>query len=422
MCVSTWQKGDLGNWTSLIRKFNLSLDYESQLNASLQYELQLLSESEFLYDIYRYSEAPIWTIGLIGHSFSLLTLFSSSSMRTPSFLYHKVLTIVEFVYIVGCFVQKLIDLGYNVDTHPETGQVYWGLFPALYTATIRTAISSVSGYLIWYTTLLIAFDRLCAINLPQCYHHINNKRFALLSVTISALLSVFLNSWTTVLEGVVECKSASPNGTQIWRKVMSFTLLSTHICSIKERKDHLYVRLAQIAKIYNGGIRVSYALILLVVTFLVIFSYRRQQSRMRKLRRMPKRQRRKDNNLYCLLLSVVFLAFVQVIPREVSRILEFLYPKWETVDRIDCDPTLEAHRRLHLLQILYYGHVWMRQIANMATFVNRSLNFYLYILFNRTFRIEFKRILHMSTETDHLKATKSYVTSQYGFNSIYTPY
>jgi len=42
--------------------------------------------------------------------------------------------------------------------------------------------------------------------------------------------------------------------------------------------------------------------------------------------------------------------------------------------------------------------------------------------FNRTFRVEFRRIMHLSNGSEEAKPANPYVTSQFGYTSTYTPY
>ena len=106
-----------------------------------------------------------------------------------------------------------------------------------------------------------------------------------------------------------------------------------------------------------------------------------------------KLQERKEKTLFYLLLFVTLLTFIQVIPREVRRILELLYPYANLREKIDNpESLLPLGERFRLLRILYYGHIWTKIWGNLCTFINRSCNFYLYFLFNSAFR---KEVIHV---------------------------
>ena len=261
----------------------------------IEYEKTLVERSSYLLNIYTYSETPILCLGVIGHSLSLLTLFKSPHMQTPSFLYHKLMTACELLYVLNCFVQTFLDARYGDTANVDQG--YSDYTAAIYLAIVNRIVGSVTGYVILYMILLIAFDRLLALHFYAWYRDARNKRrFAIGSITIAIVLSCVLNSWASAFENVVVEICGVADGDSSRTDDEGASSLDFVHCEPNETYNvrlykidvrsspKIYLRLRAVKDLYNSVIRIAYPIILTVVTIAVIHEFLVQRRRRRKLR------------------------------------------------------------------------------------------------------------------------------------------
>lgn len=343
-----------------------------------EYERFLESQTLFLVNFYKQAGLPLLIMGIFGHLISLVTLFKSSEMQTPSFLYHKALTLAELTYCVNCVIQDLVNVVAKVK---HTSDTYNTFFAALYSASFSRIVSSVTGYLILYMTLMIATDRLFAINFKVKYMSMNKRRFGFGAILITLLVSILLNSWASPIEYSYKLvgKSEANHSGPLY-----------HQYALKVRNEpKLYVKLRKIKNIYNSVIRISYPIALVLITLAVVGGFlvqRRKRQRLLNNVNANNRVLRRNQNLFYLLILICLLAIIQVAPTETRRILELLYPMAECRKAMDDQVKMPLAERLKLMAIYMYGHVWTKILSNLCTFLSRSLSFYVYFCFNTSFR------------------------------------
>lgn len=338
---------------------------------------ELIVQTAILITWYKSTEVPLATIGILGHVLSICTLVFSPTMQTSSFLYHKILTLSEFSFCLNAVIQALVGRNFALDRNSLTYATYESAF---YLACISRAISSVSGYTTLYMTLLIANDRLFAVVLSTQYYRIKTKKFAYCGITVAALLATFVHSWSSVIEYSVRSVAKSS------KRNLTYSGYQTVLRSTPQA----YITLRDVKNVYNSIIRFSYPIVLATLTVAVILGFWHQH-RLRNSLQNRRKLSKRDLNLFSLLLSLVFLAFLQVIPSELKRIFDVFYHK-SAINRTIEDSSLSYETRLEALEFSFYGLVWTKVFANFATYINRSFNFYLYFCFNGAFRTEFLKI------------------------------
>lgn len=338
-----------------------------------RYENMLHGKTATLINFYNHSGLPIVIFGTIGHLISLTALFTSTEMQTPSFLYHKSLTVAELSYCANCIVQAVINDYFKIGFDR-----YNNYAATLYTTCISRIISSVTGYLVLYMTLLIALDRLFVINFKTKHLATNTRKFVLSAIFVTFVVSFFINSWSSAVEYVFVEISKAKNSTNG---------LSYHL--FPRNSPQVFVKWKRVKNIYNSVIRIAYPFALVLITSAVVWGFIRQRTR----QRVPWKSRafRRNNSLFSLLIVTCLLAFVQVIPTETRRILELLYPQADC-NRSMGNPRISLDEKMKLKAILIYGHLWTKVTANLCTFFSRSLSFYVYFCFNGLFRTAVIRI------------------------------
>lgn len=160
-------------------------------------------------------------------------------------------------------------------------------------------------------------------------------------------------------------------------------------------KYGLYYDVNLVKEMYNSAIRVAYPCVLLFFTILVILGFVRLARKREELHRnsfRTRQERRRERSLFCLMIAVVVLTFVQVIPREMRRIIENFYPLNELSKKIEVPELLTLNEAISTMNLMVL-HSYMAYAANMASSLDRSLKFYLYFGFNKQFRKETLNVL-----------------------------
>lgn len=355
------------------------MDNFSDFNESIylrEYERKLHQQSHTLYAIYSNAEIPILSIGVVGHLLNLVTLYRSRDMQTPSFLYHKTLALTELIYCVNCIAQIVVNLLCKV-----ASETYSTAGATVYSSLISRMISSITGYQILYMTLCIASDRYFAINCHHIYRRWNNTKTALCVISMTLIISSAVHSWSSAIEFTFKSVHLSlENATTIAYRMSP------------RSSPPLYMKLRNVKNVYNSVVRIAYPAVLLCLTLAVVRGFLSQRKKRRKMSKVNRRARSRETNLFYLLILICVLAFIQVIPTEGRRILEFLHP-FNEYKRAMMNETLSLEQKIYVRNIFYYGHSWGKLLANMCTFINRSISFYLYFCFNNAFRDAVVKVL-----------------------------
>lgn len=343
--------------------------------------------------VYKYLALLIMSVGLLGNSLWLFTLHRSYALRTPHFLYYKALTLAEWVYCVEFFVDQILERCCSSPFGMGTFSSYAAAFVSYIWS--RT-VFAVTGYMASYALMAITVDRFLAIWRCTWYQVLSNsrkRRFALKYIAISFILSVTVHSWFAIAgRKVVPLQFQTDITSFLALKYDDPFLVGEYNSTTYE--PPFYAKLIKIMNIYNLIFRVVHPLIILSMTVAVIVGYRRHILRRAIRRHDIRRLRPSQHNLVALMLIVVLLCFLQIIPRELVRLVE-----------LAGKPGSPNHALLHLTIL-----------ANISTQIDRSLKFYFCILFNEMFRREtLKALLPRSV----LRRVIS--TSQLPSFSIYNP-
>lgn len=357
-------------------------DIEKDLRQFECYRQKMYQWGTSLYTAYRYSEVPLLVCGVFGHCLSLMTAVYSRNMRTPSFIYFKVLTVVELIYCLNALLQRIID-NHLTKTFSHAPQRHFvSYFAAFYSAIFSRSISSVTGYVIQYLTLLTAVDRCLAVYLAVGFGRLNSKRTVWIFILAATVVSVVINSWSTWLDKIV-----------VGKFVQITNDTGARLYVIRSRTEPtLYLDMAKIKNTYNCVIRIGCSILLVIVTAIAIHGFVSYSKRRNQILKEEKWQVKRERNLFSMLIIIVVLAFIQVVPAETKRILDLNYPN-NFVERSLDNPKLSFSDRIFFLQLHFYGHICVQMIANWCTFLNRSLSFYVYFAFNNTFRKELAKVL-----------------------------
>ncbi len=310
--------------------------------------------------------------GVLGSFLALVTLIPSRTMRTPSFSYHKVLIASDLIFCLNWLLLKVVKTWCEIPVYTYSYNSY---FVALYAGIICRTISSTCGYMTLYMSLLISVDRFLALWTPVKYKMFSQRILSNILISVSLLLSFIFHSWATLVE------------TEILTKTLGNTTVYTYV-----PRSSLPSGIIRVKNIYNATVRIPYPFILSFLTFSCIWQFKKSSRRRRKMstsstisRRNHRHKRRCERSLFLLMISAVVLTFIQVVPREIKRILELAYPS-STMKRMTLDRSLPLEHRLQAFRTVLYGGAMFNLGTNFSVVINRSLLFYLYFLLNPSFR------------------------------------
>lgn len=325
-------------------------------------------------------------LGIMGNLAALTTMMKSRSMRTPSFVYHKILVAADFIFCINYIMVKFVDQTQTVVVGAKGRQFYYSPVAAFYTAILNRAVTSSCGYVALYMSLSIGIDRFVALWLISMYDRFNRKPLAWTLVASALGLGVIVHSWSTWFERRVQDVNIpfEPNGTV---HKLFYSVASKNA----DLQDWITVK-----DIYNLSVRVAYPIVLTLLSVLVIWGFNVQQRKKRSMvtTGVNKRQLRRERCLFYLMIAVVTLACVQVIPREAKRLLDLVCPAELALNSMS-DTNRTLSERLNYFYVLAYGHELSKVILNTLTAMDRSLVFYLYFTLNHSFRKEVIRVFRL---------------------------
>lgn len=363
---------------------NLSLD-AAAANESQEFLGKQQDILQRFLDIYQILSWILMGLGLVGHTLSFVTLKRAASMQTPHFVFYKFMTLAELFYCLNFFVSQLVESVFLVS---ERGKSYFrNPSSAYFFCAIARFVYSSTGYLVLYMAVIISIDRFAALWCTKLYRRFPTRRKQKLA---------FYFCWTALFFSTV-----AHSWTGLFRDINTVPVQNeTRYECVSRNEPEIYIQMKYINIFFNMAIRVSYPPILLILTAGVIWGFTRYQAHRASvtgqtydLRRQH--ERRRERNLFYLMAVVVMLAFVQVVPTEAKRYLQWTYRETDVDHCILLIARKRPIDRLTARQavILWALFVWLRIFANLATQMDRSLKFYLYVMFNNQFREEALRIL-----------------------------
>lgn len=381
--------------------------------------------------VYKPVEQVIYTIGLAGNFLALITLWRSKKMRTPSFSYHRALVATDFLYCLNFFANLMATRFLNAPCRENVYRYWTGAF---FTGTLNPALSSLCTYVLHYVTTMIALDRVLALSFPTGYYKWNRPLVARLVVFLAVIMSATVHSWSAfVVMEVIKYRRGEFKDGQRHQLLISNPCWNDSVVYYSLKKDNLTnTTLGEALKtkdIYNGAARMTYSIILTLLTLAVIGGLIRRRKRREAGRStvslasiasensvydrkrkgsdesctskygelIKKRKNRGcERMLFVLMIAVLLLAFFQVAASETSRIFQFLYPpEIEGLLKLLSDNTTSIKEKLSHVRIAMYGHFYSRIFANAFTAIERSFVCLLYMAMNALFRRELLAMLKM---------------------------
>lgn len=378
--------------------------------------------------IYKPIEMIIYSIGLAGNFLALITLWRSKKMTTTSFSYHRALVATDFIYCINFFANLAASRLLIVPCRENVYRYWLGAF---FTGTLNPAVSSSCTYVLHYVTTVIALDRVLALFFATGYHKWNRFCVARLVIILAVVLSATVHSWSTFVQmEVVEYHKGESKDGQKHQLLISHPCWNESVVYYSLKRDNLSNTTKEaltMKDIYNGAWRMSYSVILTLLTLAVIAGLIRRRKRREAGRSnvslisaasetsMVERKRKCSDDssasryselvkkrknrgcermLFVLMIAVVLLAFFQVAASETSRIFQFVYPaEIETLLQMLMDGRTSMEEKLAHVRVAMYGHFYSRIFASAFTAIERSFVCILYMAMNAIFRRELLAML-----------------------------
>lgn len=351
------------------------------LNASLKsFREQLLLHSRFNESFYRVMSYILMGLGVFGNSLSLVTLCKGISLQTPHFLFYRRMSLAELLYCANFFASEIVGSLFR----KADGLVFSDVVAAYYTCCVARFIYSSVGYSALYLTLVISVDRCVAIYFTEFYRQLKKKekmKMAVISARLAFFLATVLHSWQGLFDMYIVTDIQKAN-------------VTTYVCRNRDGPNY-YEWLKHLKDIWNSAVHLLYPIVLLCLTVAVIVGLVRikharmsiaSTSSQRHMDRMSRERRRERHSIY-LMITVAVVAFVQVLPVELKRILrkvataKNLFQCYGQAEAL----LLSADDTSYVLNFITAVH-WSLALANVATMIDRSLKFYLYIVLNQQIR------------------------------------
>lgn len=347
------------------------------------FQQSILSEFHHFHAIVSRVLTAITIIGVVGHAANLLTMYTNKTMRTPSFIYLKALSISELVYNVNVLVTTIVLQTRAPDSLMAKPRV---LFPsqihAYYFYTVSRIVSSVTGYMILYMTLVITFERFVALQYAHHYRRINRRIFALRTTLICLFISDIINSWHSFFEHRIIEQTL-----QI--EVDNATMNETWYGGVERSSPRMFVIFTRIKDGYNVMIRVTYPILLIIFMVGATRGFCRFVNNSSFLQRNNRKIRREYTLVYYMI-AIVILAVIQVVPREIRRVMELAFPRLKHRMTTPEFQALPYHERAQLFRLYIIISGYIVSVGNISNAIGRSFTFYLNMLLNKTFRTAFK--------------------------------
>ncbi len=368
---------------------------EDFVNDSISFRLseifhQFRNIHDPLTEFYKPFSLVLVIAGFLGSFMGLLIMCFNRSMKTPSFKYHKCLIAADFVFCCNFLIVGIVDSTKVDDVNLARQFHFRNPFAAYYSGVISRVVASTCGYMNLYLTLWIALDRFLALHKPVFYYGFNRSVVCRTFITVSIFLSFLLHSWSPWFERRLSSTLEGNETIYVWQPVLTSGTTE---------------RLIKTKETYNAALRISFPIILSLLTFVAIWHFLNIHKKRRKIclsRIYNGRQRRREKLLFVLMISVVFLAFIQVIPREFNRFLNFKYPSTYLRSQV-FNSEISTEDRLWYFRVQLYGHEFLKVLMNGCTTINRCSLFYLYLALNPTFRVAFIQCLR---KTFHIRTAE----------------
>ena len=284
-------------------------------------------------------------VGVIGNIFAFV-VFWKESIKSSTLLLFQCLSLIDSALLLTVF--PLYSLESFVD---YTGwlQGYWAIYPYVIVYLMPLVLTAQTATI--RVTVLVAVTRYIAICLP-----LRASRWCTVSKAKKQLAFVLLFAVLFDIPRFIYVHveyDTYDNGTTYTAKVTLSGLMSYEIYYIVH-DNILYF-------IFNLALPVFILMLLNIRMILVLKAFRRTRIEMQSLRQQQ------DNNITFVLIIVVTVFIICQVPALINRVMVTVTP-------------VEA-RRCGGFQF-YLSH-----IANMLVIFNSAINFVIYVLFNKRFRL-----------------------------------
>ena len=313
-------------------------------DAMVDYQLERSCEL-YSFIIYTVFVGTLVVVGVIGNSLAFVVFWKESIKSSALFLF-QCLSLIDSALLLTVF--PLYSMESFVD---YTGWLkgYWAIYPYLLVYLLPLALTAHTAT-IW-VTVLVAVTRYIAICLPfraSRWCTVSKAKKQLAFVLLSAVLFNIPN----YIENRVEYVT-NDNGTTYSAAAAYSRLLSHKLYNIVH-DNILYF-------IFNLALPVFILMLLNIRMIKALKAIRRTRIEMQSVRQQQ------DNNITFVLIIVVTVFIICQVPALINQVMWNVAP--------------DEARSCGGFQF------YLRNIANMLVIFNSAINFVIYVLFNKRFRL-----------------------------------
>ena len=284
-------------------------------------------------------------VGVIGNSFAFVVFWKESIKSSALFLF-QCLSLIDSALLLSVFPMYSV---HSFVVYTGWLQGYWAIHPYVLVYLLPLALTAQTAT-IW-VTVLVAVTRYIAICLPfraSLWCTVSKAKKQLAFVLLLAVLFNIPNFIAYQVE-----YATYDNGTTYSALATSSGLLSHKIYYIVY-ENILYF-------IFNLALPVFILMLLNIRMIIALKVFRRTRIEMQSVRQQQ------DNNITFVLIIVVTVFIICQVPALINRVMWTVTP--------------DEARRCGGFQF-YLSH-----IANMLVIFNSAINFVIYVLFNKRFRL-----------------------------------
>ena len=316
-------------------------------DAMVDYQLERSCEL-YSFIIYTVFVGTLVVVGVIGNIFALVVFWKESITSSALFLF-QCLSLIDSALLLYVFPMYAM---HSFVVYTGWLQGYWAIHPYTIVYVLLLALTAQTAT-IW-VTVLVAFTRYIAICLPFRASRLCTVSKVKKQLTF-VLLSAVLFNMPKFMEYRVKYVTYD-NGTtySAAAAAAAYSRLLSHKLYYKVYDNILYF-------IFNLALPVFVLMLLNIRMIKALKAFRRTRLEMQSVRQQQ------DNNITFVLIIVVIVFIICQVPALINQVMWNVAPD-------------EARQCGGF-------HFYLRHIANMLVIFNSAINFVIYILFNKRFRL-----------------------------------
>lgn len=206
-------------------------------------------------------------LGVVGNALALIAFGLETSHH---FILFRAITGVELLFC-------LLNLGeYLLQRYYMIGIVYKSYEMGVLMTTVRQFINSSISYMVSYWTLMIAVDRCFAVFTPCQYHNTllaRKRRIIFTCIIVVLILSTAVHSWASFARWIIVEIEVSDEF-----KFIDDNVTTVYYALAPRQLTHDVQRIYDLQTFYNGLFNVTYPILLVTLTILVIVGLIRTRS------------------------------------------------------------------------------------------------------------------------------------------------